>query len=206
MLIKNLVDDDLLFFEINTSIPIPQDALTSLSQISKQEKAGFYVFHGEQQETKTKFVAFAFLTPPKKSGDNYKLEIRCEPGKLSKSQKGTTNVEPLIKFLSALNQQVALECRLHFKFKNKKVKTIISLPLKLTEVEDSPFQEIQGLHLVKRNKDSIAYEVIMDLVTESILLETVFFNKVGIFNQSLIDDALALGEVYSKAVVIREGK
>jgi len=125
-------------------------------------------------------------------------------GRLSKS---LPRIEQLINVLSLVKEELNFECLVSFTFgKSLHPRPIISLPMNYIEVPNKPFDEIQGLHLVKLDGGETKYDVFLEAPTQEVLVENIAFKYQSKVDRSLADKILQEGNTISDKFVSKEYK
>lgn len=183
---------------------LTDDLLEKIGSVVDQDEDGDYIFVDSYKKDNVGHIAIAGVLKPKGEG-KYRIRCRCELGRGGRLGTGVVRISKLFEIISSIEEKVMVNSVLKLSFgRRKKHKTIISLPIKITDMPKTLYDEIHGVHFVKREGKSFKYEVILDLEENGALLETIIFKKLRNINASIIEDIIQQGIEISDDFVLRE--
>jgi len=183
---------------------LTDDLLEKIRSVVAPDEDGDYVFIDSYKIDNVGHVAGAIVS--KSKGEwRYKIQGMCEIRRGGKLGKGAVSVSRLFEIISPIEEKTLVFSRLKLSFgRRQKYKTIISLPIKITNMPKMPYDEIHGIRFVKREGDSIKYEVILDLEQNGALNETIIYKELRNIKESMIEDIMQQGIEISDNFVLRE--
>lgn len=135
----------------------------------------------------------------------YKVRVVCEKEAGVKLPKDTISVRKLLEIISSIKEEVGAFCMLRLSFgKRRRPKTIISLPVKISDMPKTVYDEIRGFHFMKREDKVFKYDVILDIEPDGNLMEMINYRKMINIKESILEDVIQEGMVISDCFVIRE--
>ena len=119
------------------------------------------------------------------------------------------NVElrPLSDLLSLISEQESeskFDCTVALEYPDKGWGSLVSLPMRLLEYRDLPFDEFRGFRAVKIQEGKTAYSIIIDRPDNKAISHAVQFSNSGRIEASLADTILAQGVRISSLFIRRE--
>lgn len=124
----------------------------------------------------------------------YKIELFCEKKSGRKLAGGMPSVSKLFEIISSVEGETRAIGVLSLSFgRQKKSKPIISLPIKITDMPEALYDEIDGIHFVKREGKLVKYEVILDVEADKTLTEWLSFRMMVNINESILENAMREG-------------
>lgn len=179
-----------LIQQIRTASPADKDNDSTFYDVYKVEKNGYYGW-----------MAISIAEDSKTCN----LSLHYESGRARKLTKQVPSVNQALGILSKISEPIELSCSLTFEFaKRDRVKTVLNLPLVLTESPKLPFNEIRGLHLSKSEGRISKCDVILDRRQDGSLTEILIFRHTGNINASLLDDIVSRAREISGSFVFKE--
>lgn len=185
-------------------VSLADDLLEKIRSVVAPDKDGDYVFIDSYKVDNVGHVAGAVVT--KSTGElRYMIQGMCEVRRGGRLRKGAVSVSRLFEIISPLEEKTLVVSRLKLSFgRRQKYKTIISLPIKITNMPKMPYDEIGGIRFVKREGNSVKYEVILDLEQNGALNETIIYNELRNIRESMIVDIIQHGIEVSDSFILRE--
>ena len=189
--------------EFSSTIPLSDEQISKIRDVSHPDKYGdsnfFDLYQGHR--------ALAMVREAEEKTQEYKIEFIYAARTARRLPKRIARISQLVEILWLMKEQLNFECSVVFEFgRNLRPKSIISLPMKYIEAPNMPFDRIQGLHLVKLNGNETKYDVFLEAPTKGIVYETVEFNYVSSFDESLPDKIITKAKSISDKFVFRESK
>ncbi len=195
----NIIELDFTFWTNLTD-----DLLEKIGNVVAQDEDGDYIVVDSYKEDNVGHIVVVGVLKPKGEG-KYRVRCRCELGRGRGLRKDVVRTSKLFEIMSSIKETMMVNSTLKLSFgRRKKHKTIISLPIKITDMPKTLYDEIHGVHFVKREGKSLKYEVILDLEENGALRETVIFKKLRNINASIIEDIIQQGIEISDGFVLRE--
>jgi len=195
----NITEVDFMFWTNLTD-----DLLEKIGSVVAQDEDGDYMFLDSYKKDNVGHIAIAGVSKSKGEG-KYRIRCRCEIGRGGRLGKDVVSVSKLFEIISSIKEKMMVNSMLKLSFgRRKKHKTIISLPIKITDMPKTLYDEILGVHFVKHEGKSFKYEVILDLEENGALVETIIFKKLRNINASIIEDIIQQGIEISDGFVLRE--
>jgi hypothetical protein len=119
-------------------------------------------------------------------------------------EEGVVSVGKLFEILSLTEEEVPVMSKLSLSFsRRQKRKTVISLPIKITDMPETLYDEIHGMHFAKREGKGFKYDVILDLERDGSITEIIIYNKVTKIKESILEDIVQAGIEISDRFVLR---
>ena len=114
------------------------------------------------------------------------------------------SVGKLVEIISSIDKEIVAICWLKLSFgRRRRYKTIVSLPMKVTEMPERLYDEIHGMHFIKREGKVLKYDVILDLDPDRSLREMITFRKAININESVLEEVIREGMRISDGFVSR---
>jgi len=182
---------------------LTSDLLEKIESVVAPDEDGDYVF---MDPYKIKNVGHLIATVVSKSTGEGRYGIRgiCEVRKGGRLGKGMVSVSKLLEIMSSIKEEITVMCLLRLSFgRRQKPKTIISLPIKITDMPKTLYDEIHGIHFVKREGRGFKYEVILDLERDGTLTGIIIYNKLMSIKESILEDIIQEGIEISDGFVLR---
>lgn len=149
--------------------------------------------------------AWVWVIEQDKKARGFRIEFNYEPTRGGRLRQDTPRISKLVDIASSIEEEVDISCQVSFRFgRQQKVKPIIPLPMKLLALPDMPFDEIDGLHLVKRGGKQREYDVILGLMGGGALLEMVFFDYHARIRETLADEIIRQAVRISDSFILKE--
>jgi len=195
----NITELDFMFW-----INLTDDLLKKIQSVATPDEDGDYVFVDSYKIDNVGHIKGAVVSKSK-SEWRYKVQGICEIKKGGRLGKGTVSVSRLFEILSPIEEETLVFSRLKLSFsRRQKYKTIMRLPIKVTNIPKMPYDEIHGIRFVKREGDSNKYEVILDLGTKGALTETIIYQERRKIKESIVEDMIKQGIEISDNFILRE--
>ena len=185
-------------------ISLTDDLLEKIRSVVAPDEDGDYVFFDSYKVNNVGHITGAMVS--KSKGEwRYRVQGMCEIGKGGRLGKGAVSVSRLFEIISSIEDKALVLSRLKLSFgRRKKYRTIISLPVKITNMLKMPYNEIGGIRFVKREGNSIKYEVVLDIEINGALNETIIYKELRNIKESMIEDIIQQGIEISDSFVLRE--
>ena len=195
----NITELDFMFWANLTD-----DLLEKIRSVVAPDEDGDYIFIESYKIDNVGHIATAMVSKSKGEG-KYRIRYRCEIGKGGRLGKGVVSVSKLFEIISSIEEKMMVRSRLRLSFgRRQKHKTIISFPIKITDMPKTLYDEIHGIHFVKREGKSFKYEVILDLEENGALMEVIIYKKLTNIKESIVEDIIQQGIEISDGFVLRE--
>jgi hypothetical protein len=195
----NITELDFVFWT-----KLTDDLLEKIRSVVTPDEDDDYIFINSYKIDNVGHVATAMVSKAKGEG-KYRIRCRCEIGRGGRLGKGIVSVSKLFEIISSIKEKMMVISMLKLSFgRRQKHKTIISLPIKITDMPKTLYDEIHGIHFVKREGRSFKYEVILDLEENGTLIETIINNQQRTIKESIIEDIIRQGIEISDGFVLRE--
>lgn len=181
------------------------DELSKRLEAFPADRDGDYVFFDSYKSERIGHIANAVVSLLNKSENGFGFSFLYRLGRGGRLRKDLPRISDLFEVISAIRERVEYDCLLRFQFGRRlKPKTLIDLPLKVTGQENVPFNEIRGVHFVKREKGEVKYDVILDLFDGGGLMNTVLFKHKDKIDESVVGKIIQNGLEISKSFASRE--
>ncbi len=132
--LKNHNVSDLSFF---TVVSLDQETLSQIRKIAPPDEDGDNLFLDTYKIDNVDYRAIAWIIKQARSKDKYVIHFAYQQGKGGRLPKNTPYIHKFINIMPFDNKELCFHCRALFRFSKKlKVRSIISLPLKLVELND----------------------------------------------------------------------
>jgi len=185
-------------------VDLTDDLLEKIQSVAPPDKDGRCVFVDSYKIDNVSHFAVA-LVSKSKGERRYRIGVMWERERLTRAGKGRASVSKLFEIISCIKEEIAVKCTLRLSFGGtRKYKTIINLPIKITDMPESIYDEIHGMHFVKREGELFRYDVILDLDPDRSLREIITFRKVINMNESILEDVVREGMGISDGFVSGE--
>lgn len=183
---------------------LTDDLLEKIRSVVAPDEDGDYIF---EESYRIGNVGHSIVAMVSKSGGEgrYRVGILCRKKGGRGLRKGVGNVRELFEILSAIKEKITAFCVLHLSFgRRKKYKTVISLPIKITDMPKTLYDEIRGIHFAKREGKGIRYDVVVDVERDGNLIELINYRKLINIKESILEDVIEEGLKISDGFVLRE--
>jgi hypothetical protein len=129
----------------------------------------------------------------KKDSAIFDFVFSCDLDSLKDIEK-YPKVTELLTLLSEGKNQNEFDCQIKFMLKrNKKLKTIINLPLVISNSRLSALNELRGVHVATLSDDGSEINIILDTLPAHGLHVNLDFTYSGVFEPQIFDRVLNLG-------------
>lgn len=201
----NLKEFNVEELSISFWVSLTEDLFERLKSTVAPDEDGDYVFMDWYKMGNEGHSVLGIVSKVKYIPERYRIWIVCERrGGRGWMAKGVS-VSRLLEIISGIEEEIVGICGLRLSFgKRKSYKTIISLPMKVTEMTNTLYDEIHGMHFIKKEGKSVKYDVILDLGADRTLKEMITFRKVINIRELILEDVLGDGMRISDGFVSRE--
>lgn len=200
--LKSYNIEELAFF---ATVSLDSTLIAQIQKVSPPDDSGDSLFVDHYKHGKTNYKSWVWVIKGSKDTDKYDINFHYEVATAAKAPKDIPKISRLIEIVSVIEKGVQFDCRANFWFgARSKIKPIIPLPLRLLELPDMPFDEVHGLHLVKRNGKGKKYEVMLDFSGRGTIAESVFFGYHGGIRETLADEIINEAVKISSSFILRE--
>jgi hypothetical protein len=183
---------------------LTDDLLEKIQGVVAPDEDGDYIFLDSYKIDNVGHIATAMVLKSKGEG-KYEIRYGCQIGKGGRLGKGVVSVSKLFEIISSIKEKMMVTSMLRLSFgRRQKHKTIISLPIKITDMSETLYNEIHGVHFVKREGKSFKYEVILDLEENGALISTIIYKKLRNIEVSIVEDIIQQGIEISNGFILRE--
>lgn len=183
---------------------LTDDLLEKMRSVVAPDEDGDYIFVDSYKIDNVGHITTAMVSKSKGEG-KYRIRCRCEIGRGGRLAKGAVNVSKLFEITSSIKEKMMVSSMLRLSFgRRQKHKTIISLPIKITDMPKMLYDEIHGVHFVKHEGKSFKYEVILDLEENGALSEVIIYKELRTIKASIVEDIIQQGIEISNGFVLRE--
>jgi hypothetical protein len=203
MKLLNLKKLNIVELRFDFSINLMDDLLEKVESVVAADKDGDYMF---MDPYRIDNVGHVLATMVSKSGvpEIYRVRGIWEIRKGRVSSKGLVSVGKLFEIISSIEAKTMLEGSLRLSFsRRKKYKSIINLPIKITDMPKMTYDEIHGMHFVKREGRDFKYDVILDVERDGSLTELVIYQRRMEVKESILEDIIQEGLEISDCFVLR---
>jgi hypothetical protein len=186
--------------EFSFSIPFSHELYSSVKKIMLSKKSSEVPFFDLYKDHRV-------LAIVKKENKGYKIEYTYFVGTQRKLPENLPRIKELAEAFYSSKDTFSYECSVHFLFEKKlHLRSIINLPMMNFISPNSPFDRIQGIHLVKLDGNVTKYDIYFEASFHGTLLETIEFKLESPFKESTPDDILRKAETISNNVVFKDEK
>jgi len=187
----------------STTLSLSGDLVSKIQDSSHPDKDGDSIFLDSYKGHR----ALSVVRGINKDIRDFETEFVYQTARGGRLSKSLPRIEQLINVLSLVKEELNFECLVSFTFgKSLHPRPIISLPMNYIEVPNKPFDEIQGLHLVKLDGGETKYDVFLEAPTQGVLVENIAFKYQSKVDRSLADKILQEGNTISDKFVSKEYK
>ena len=182
---------------------LTDDLLEKIRSVVAPDEDGDYIFRESYRIGNVGHSLFAMVSKSKGEGW-YRIGVLCNMEGGRKSRKGVGSVRKLFEILSSIKEEVTAFCVLQLSFgRRKKYKTVITLPIKITDMPKTLYDEIRGIHFAKREGKGLKYDVIVDVERDGALIGLINYEKVINIKESILEDVMREGLAISDGFVLR---
>ena len=200
----NLKSHDIIDLHLSSTLTLSDDLIEQIHQASPPDDDGDSVFADSYKVDGVGHRAWVWVIEKDKDARSFSIEMNYELGKGGRLRKAMPRINQLLDILPSIEEELDIHCEVSFKFEGRrKAKPIIPLPMKLIESPDMPFDEIDMLHLVKRDGKRTKYDVLLSLLELGVLRETVYFDHHARIQETLADDIVKEAEIISDRFVLK---
>jgi len=183
---------------------LTDDLLERIRSVVAPDEEGDYIFEESYRIGNVGHFMFAMVSKVEGEG-TYMIVVSCNIKGGRGLRKGAGNVGKLLEILSDIKKETTAFCVLHLSFgRRKKCKTVISLPLKITDMPKTLYNEIRGIHFAKREEKGLRYDVVVDVERDGNLTEMINYRKMINMKESILEDVIQEGLKISDSFVLRE--
>ena len=182
---------------------LTDDLLEKIRGVVAPDKDGDYVFMESYKIGNVGHFVVAVVSELKGEG-MYRIGVLCEKRSGGRLKKGTASVSKLLEIISSIKEEKRTICVLSLLFgKRKKYKTIISLPIKITDMPKTLYNEIRGFHFAKREGKGLKYDMVVDVERDGTLIGLLNFIRVTNIKESILEDIIQEGMEISDGFILR---
>jgi hypothetical protein len=175
-------------------VSLGDELVQKMGGVVAPDEDGDYVFMESYKIGNVAHYVAAVVSKPKFVEGQYRIQIICEKKSGRKWAAGAVSVSKLFEIISSIKEKIPAMGMLSLSFgQRKKYKTIISLPMKITDMPKALYDEIDGVHFVKREGKLLKYDVILDLEPNKTLTEWLTFRIDININESILEDVMREG-------------
>ncbi len=187
----NLKPYDITMLMASFVLTLSEDLIAQIREASPPDDDGDSVFLDSYKVDNVSHRASVWVIELDKDVGSFKVGLTYELGKGGRLRKDMPRINKIFGMLTSIEEAIDINCQVSFRFeKRRKVKPIIPLPMKLIESPDMPFDEIDGIHLVKRTEERERHDVVLGISTEGVLFENIFFEHHARIQETLVDDII----------------
>lgn len=193
---------DMQDIRISANVKIPKYLLDRIAEASVPDEEGDSFF-GELYKLDGNNVALTALVEGVKKGDTKNfVTFVCRKTKYKRLSKDIVRASKLMDILVNYDEKVNFDCFIRLRFTRRyRAKSIIHLPINITDLNNSPFNEIHGVHFVKKRGKEYEYEVILDLLENGGLQENILFKYDTKINKKMINEIYDIAKNISERFV-----
>jgi hypothetical protein len=182
---------------------LTSDLLKKIESVVAPDEDGDYMFMESYKIDNVGHIVAAVVS--KSTGEErYSVRGICEIGGGKRLGKGVVSVSKLLEIMSSIKEEIRVMCWLRLSFgRRQKPKTVISLPINITDMPKALYDVIHGIHFVKRKGKGFKYEVILDLERDGTLTDIIIYDKVMNIKESFWEDIIQEGIEISDGFVLR---
>ena len=186
-------------------LPLDSNLINEIHRLSKPDEDGDSLFLDSYSTERHGHGVVAWVISPKAENENnFRISFTYNVEKLRRLPRGAPKLVALIDILSNLKSKVEFQCAGTFQFRKREAATsVVSLPLRIFQSPGMPFDEICGLHFVKLEGSKTQYSVILDLVPDGTVYQSIRFAHSDEFSGTLADGILNKAVEISKKFIIR---
>lgn len=182
---------------------LTDDLLGEIQSVVTADEDGDYIFREPYRIGNVSHYLFAMVS--KSSGEGrYRIVVSCSVESVRGLRKEAGNVRKLFEILSPIKEDLTAYCVMHLSLgRRKKYKTVISLPIKITDMPNTLYDEIRGAHFAKREGKAIKYDVVVDVERDGNLIELINYTKKINIKESILEDVVKEGMKISDGFILR---
>lgn len=191
--------------DLSAKVVLTDTIIEQIRIASPPDKDGDSIFYDYYKVENNVHVGWSVISSPAKDNKTCRFALYYQLGGFGRHKKNMPSISQALKILSSVNDPVELGCLSRFEFgKRYKAKTILSLPLILSESPNLPFDEIRGLHFSKVEERRSEYDIILDRDRDGRLTETVAFRHTTKIGDALVEDIISKAVEISTKFVFKE--
>jgi hypothetical protein len=184
-------------------VTLTDDIWEQIQNATTKDKVGGYVFVDKYKIGNVSHFVLA-LVKKSKVEKRYAIGIMWERENLTGVGEGIASVSKLLEIISCIEGEVAIYGRLSLLFgRAQKCKTIVSLPMKITDIPEAVYDEIHGMHFVKSEGKGRKYDVILNRERKGAVGLLVNYRAMMNIRESILEDVLKEGIKISEGFVFR---
>lgn len=185
----NLKPYDITSLTASFVLTFSEDLIAQIREASPPDDDGDSVFLDSYKVDNVSHRASVWVMELDKDVGSFRVGLRYELGKGGRLRKDMPRINKIFDILASIEEQINIDCQVIFTFERRqRIKPIIPLPMKLIESPDMPFDEIAGVHLVKRIEERERHDVVLGISTGGVLFENIFFEHRASIQERLVDD------------------
>lgn len=201
----NLKSYDITELRFSATLTLGDDLIGQIREASPPDESSDSLFLDSYKADGGTHRAWVWVIEQDRKARRFRIEFTYEQARGGRLPKDVPRISKLVDIASSIEEAVDISCHVSFQFgRRRKAKPIIPLPMKLMQSPDMPFDEIDGLHLVKRDGKGTKYDVILGLMGEGVLIETIFFGYRARIQETLVDEIIAEAARISNCFVLKE--
>jgi len=180
---------DLQDVRITADVEVPKSLLDKVAGLCVPDEEGDCLFGELYKLDGNNVTLTALVEGVKKGGTKNSITFVCRKTKSKRLSIDFIRTSKLIDILADYDKKVIFDCFIRLQFARRyRAKSIVHLPINITDLNNSPFNEIHGVHFVKKRGKEYEYEVILDLLENGKLQENILFKynakiKKGMLNE-----------------------
>ena len=149
-------------------------------------------------------TAWEIVTSPERRVNRLGVEFRVWTGRRIRAEFEAKPVADLVRALSEWEMEATFDCSVNLLYPEEGWISRISLPMRLFEYTDLPFDEFRGFRAVKTENGRTAYSIIVDRPENKALAHVVQFSHSAAIDDRLADVILTQGAYISSLFVRRD--
>jgi hypothetical protein len=201
----NLKACDIIELRFLVTLTLSDDLIAQIKEASPPDEDGDSIFVDSYEVDGAKHRAWVWVSMVNEGTTKFRIDFNYELGKGGRLRKSTPRINKVVGILCSVEEEVDITCQVSFQFgRRRKAKPIIPLPLKLIELPNIPFDEIDGLHLVKRDGKQTKYDVILGVSSGGALTEIIFFDYHSRIREDLADEIIREAVRISNLFILKE--
>lgn len=148
-------------------------------------------------------TTWAIVTGPDRAGNRLRLDFRFWVGVRIRGEFEAKPVADLVRALSEWEMETTFDCSVSLLYPEEEWVSRISLPMRLFQYTELPFDEFRGLRAAKVEDGRTVYSIIIDRPENKALSHVVVFSHSAAISDRLGDVILAQGAHISSLFVRR---